>query len=258
MEFLEDIKVCAKTDTGLKRGNNQDSHLIIDNTKKDYDTMSFGFLFAIADGISGNAAGGKASSVACEGLLEYYTEKSIVTDWPSNSVSRLKVLENVIRRADKEVNGYAERNKEFRGMGTTLSVLVLKGSVALIAHVGDTRIYRLRDNFLDQLTEDHTMAQLSVEMGYLGQKEATKHPLRHMLTEAIGQGLDEIQTRTEKVKEGDIFLLCSDGLHHMVSDDEIKNLLSDSPAHCSVCDRLVESALNHGGEDNVTVIVVQV
>ena len=144
MGLLEDIKVCAKTDIGLKHRNNQDSFLIIGHANKDYDTEFFGLLFAVADGMSGHAAGGKASSMACKGLLECYNKNKTFTDWSSNSESRLRLLERVIRDADKEIYKHAEKNKGLHGMGTTLSVIVLKDDIALIAHVGDSRIYRLR------------------------------------------------------------------------------------------------------------------
>lgn len=258
MELLENIKVCAKTDFGLNRKNNEDSYLIVDHTKKGYDTLSRGMIFAVADGMSGHAGGAKASHMACEVLLDYYTEKISVIEDQSLTESMLGLLEKVIRNTHGEIHRYAEENDGYERMGTTLSVLVLVSDEALLAHVGDSRIYRLRDNYLEQLTEDHTMAQLSVEMGYLEQAEATNHPLRHVLMEAIGQELDEVQTRIEKVRAGDIFLLCSDGLHHMLSDDEIKEILRGNPVNYGACDQLVQEALDKGGKDNVTVIVVRV
>jgi protein phosphatase len=208
--------------------------------------------------MGGHAAGGKASSMVCNALHEYYTKNINPTDIRQFAKIGLRSLEKMIRNADKKIQNYAKKNKQDYGMGTTLSVLVLKEDLALIAHVGDSRIYRLRNNVLKQLTEDHTMAQLSVEMGYIEKEEASKHPTRHVLTEAIGQGLDEIQVKIERVTVGDVFLLCSDGLHHMVSDKEIKKILQKNPAHDKGCQRLVEAALKRGGKDNITVILVQV
>ncbi len=165
-----------------------------------------------------------------------------------------------VKRADNEDNYLIvdASNKEYEGMGTTLSVLVMLKDVALLAHVGDSRIYRLRDFTLEQLTEDHTMAQLSVEMGYMKPEEVSNSPLNHVLMQSVGGGIDEVQTRIEKVKSRNIFLLCSDGLHNMVSDDEIKDILIDDSDVNSVCDKLVKAALDSGGKDNVTVIVVRV
>jgi protein phosphatase len=143
-------------------------------------------------------------------------------------------------------------------MGTTLSALVLLKDTALIAHVGDSRIYRLRNHQLERLTQDHTMAQLSIEMGYMDEEEAASHPQSNILTDVIGQGFDEVQTRMEKVAGGDVFLLCTDGLHHMLSESRIQEILESFSPEISACDRLVEEAVKAGGRDNITVITVHV
>lgn len=258
MKLLENIRVCAKSDVGLHRVDNEDSYVIVDNKKKEYDTRSLGMIFAVADGMSGHAAGATASTMACKALLDYYAEDEDILGEMSFSESRLRILEKVILRTHNEIHTYAADNEGYDNMGTTLSVLVLVEDWALLAHVGDSRIYRLRHNCLEQLTEDHTMAQLSIEMGYIKPYEAAEHPLRHVLIQAVGEGLDEVQTRIENVKAGDIFLLCSDGLYNMVADDEIKEILCNYPAQQGECDRLVQAALENGGKDNVTAIVVRV
>ena len=139
-----------------------------------------------------------------------------------------------------------------------LSALIYLNDTALIAHVGDSRIYRLQGHHLEKLTKDHTMAQLSLEMGYISQEAAENHPLRHVLMDVVGQGLDEVQTRMEKVVKGDIFLLCTDGLHHMVPDHKIKEILEAFPPEAGACDRLVQEAIKRGGRDNITVIAFHV
>ncbi len=256
MKRLENIRACAKTDIGLKRENNEDSYLIVDNSNRDYDTRTKGMIFAVADGMGGHLAGETASKMACEGLYDYYSETADVQDGMSFPESRLRLLEKVIRNTHDKILSFGEKNDECRNMGTTLSVLVLVHKAALLAHVGDSRIYRLRNGAMDQLTEDHTMAQLSVEMGYLKPDEIANHPMRSALTQAIGGGLDEVQTRTEKIKKGDIFLLCSDGLYNAVADEEIMGILRDCYPPHDACDQLVRKALRGGGKDNVTVIVI--
>lgn len=114
-------------------------------------------------------------------------------------------------------------------MGTTLSTLIYLNDMALIAHVGDSRIYPLRGNRFEKLTQVHTMARLSMDMGYISQEDAENHSLRHVLMDVVGQGLDEAQTRIEKVVKGDIFVLCTDGLHHMVPDHKIREILEAFP-----------------------------
>jgi serine/threonine protein phosphatase PrpC len=152
--------------------------------------------------------------------------------------------------------GFNRENNE--DMGTTLSVLILLNSKALIVHVGDSRIYRLRQNVLEQLTEDHTFAQAFLQKGYMTSAEATRHPTRHVMTQAVGRGIESIFHKTENVEKGDLFLLCSDGLYDMLPDIEIKDILLENPRATDKCDRLVASALDMGGKDNVTVMVIQV
>jgi len=128
----------------------------------------------------------------------------------------------------------------------------------LIAHVGDSRIYRLRQNTLEQMTQDHTMAQIFIELGHLSSEKGSKHPSRHVLTQALGHEIEVINTGIEKIKKGDIFLLCSDGLNDMLTDAEIQYILSSRSKFKDKCSRLIKKALKMGGKDNVTVIIVRI
>jgi serine/threonine protein phosphatase PrpC len=250
--------VCVKTEKGPARRMNEDSYLVIDNKAEDNDdTSSRGTLFAVADGMGGQRGGGMASKMACEALSHLFRQELSRQEF-LNSNRGLKLLEKIIHSIHNKIQRYGEENKEYAHMGTTLSVLVVLNNQALIAHVGDSRIYRLRHAVLEQLTEDHTMAQLSVEMGYLKLQDASRHPLRHMLTQALGEEVDEIQKRKEEVEAGDIFLLCTDGLYGYLSNDEIRKILRSEVVDHGTCARLVEAALSQDGQDDVTVIVVQV
>jgi serine/threonine protein phosphatase PrpC len=250
--------VCVKTEKGPARRMNEDSYLVIDDKARDrHDTATKRTLVAVADGMGGQSGGGMASKMACEALSELYRQE-LSTQELSNPNGEIKLLDKIIYSIHNRIQRYGEENKEYAHMGTILSVLVLLNNLALIAHVGDSRIYRLRHGILEQLTEDHTMAQLSVEMGYLKLQDASKHPLRHMLTQALGEGVDEIQTRKEKVEAGDIFLLCTDGLYGYLSNDEIGKILLSEVVDHRVCARLVEAALSRDAQDDATVIVVQV
>jgi protein phosphatase len=257
LDIFKNITICCSSDIGTKRTSNEDNYLLIDGLKKEYDIPLRGMMFAIADGMGGHVGGFKASRMACQGLLDYYRGKMDVIKGVSYAEFRLNLLEKVILNTHKKIQKYAWKNEEYEGMGTTLSVIVLLEDVALLAHVGDSRIYRFRESSLEQLTEDHTMAQLSVEMGYLRPEDVSNSPLRHFLVQSVGAGLDEVQTRIEKTKSGDVFMLCSDGLHNMVSDDEIQNIILKHPDVNGICDLLVRAALDRGGRDNVTVIVVR-
>jgi protein phosphatase len=242
----------------LKRKENQDRHLIVDRSTGGIGTEGFRMVLAVADGMGGHAAGLKASRMACDGLRRYYDEYATALESFRSPESKLMILEEIMRNIHTDIHRHGEMNHEDAEMGTTLSVLVVLGNMGFLAHVGDSRIYRLRDAVLEQLTVDQTMAQLSVEMGYLQKDEAARHPLRHVLTDALGLGVDDIQTCAQEVRTGDTFLLCSDGLHHLVSDREIKAIIERNAVGEVVCDELIEAALNRGGEDNITVIVLRV
>ena len=161
-EHRKKVMICSKTDVGLKRKENEDHFLVIDDRDEGYDTRSLGMLFAVAE-------------------------------------SRLKALKDIFHRVHLKIYDYSQKKKAYDRMRMILSALIILNDRTLIAHVGDSRIYRLRDHCLEKLTQDHTMAQLSVEMGYIAQEDAERHPLRHVLMDVLGQGLDEAQTRMEIV-----------------------------------------------------------
>ena len=211
IKTIRDISFCVKTDVGLKRATNEDSYQLVYDNEAGYDVDTFGRMFAVADGMGGHTGGEVASRIACEGLLDYYPGQLETGRNVDPVEAGLRRLEKVIWKIEKEIFRLSEEMPEYSHMGTTLSVLVLLKGHALIAHVGDSRIYRFRNGHLEQLTEDETMAQLSVEMGYLRPDEISGHPLSHVLIQALGQGIEEVHTRIEKIETGDIFLLCSDG-----------------------------------------------
>jgi serine/threonine protein phosphatase PrpC len=150
--------VYVKTEKGPMRRMNEDSYLVIDNKGEgNEDTSSRGTLFAVADGMGGQSGGGMASKMACEVLSDLYRQE-LSRQELMNPNRNFKLLEKMIYSIHNKIQKYGEENKEYAHMGTTLSVLVLLNDLALIAHVGDSRIYRLRHGILEQLTEDHTMA----------------------------------------------------------------------------------------------------
>jgi protein phosphatase len=157
------ISFAGKTDISLKRKKNEDQYLIIDNAQSGYGIDRLGKMFAVADGMGGHLGGETASRMACEILLEYY-HKDIAENQilPGSLIAR---LENTIQAAGKRIASASFENQELAGMGTTLSMLLLHSENALIAHVGDSRIYRLRSNELKQLTTDHTQVHELIDMG---------------------------------------------------------------------------------------------
>ncbi len=259
MEVTRNAQVCMESDIGLKREQNEDTYLIVDHNTKDVDIQYYGTMYAVADGMGGHTGGEIASKMACQGLLEYYAENELAAQDTSDFYrARLRHLKTIIFNTHEKICKYSEQNSKYANMGTTLSVLVLIKNRALIAHVGDSRIYRLRRNSLEQMTQDHTMAQIFMELGHLSSETGSKHPSRHVLTQAVGQEIEVINSRIEKIKKGDIFLLCTDGLNDKLTDIEIKDILLSRSKLKDKCSRLVKKALKMGGKDNVTVIVVQV
>lgn len=258
MKTTPDIRACVKTDVGLKRNNNEDAHQLVYREGAGYDIDTFGRMFAVADGMGGHAGGEVASRVACEVLLEYYAGQLDTEEKPNPVGVRLERLDEIFWRIEKEICQLSREMPQYANMGTTLSVLLLFSGHAIIAHVGDSRIYRLRKGVLEQLTEDETMAQLSLEMGYLKPEEVREHQQSHILIQALGVGLDEVNTRVEKIESQDVYLLCSDGLYDMVPDDRIREILLASRGRQDACEKLVKAALHEGGKDNITVIVTEV
>ncbi len=256
------IKFCAKTDIGLKRKKNDDFFLCVNDPSQSVDIKHMGRMFAVADGMGGHPAGDMASRIACETLKKSYYDVSGPAGLLYAGASTLscqpvlKRLRQAFEEADKKICIFECNNKRCEGLGTTLSALVIRGKQFVIAHVGDSRIYRLREHGLELLTRDHTFVQDLVDMGDLSLEEARKDPMRHILMQAVGQGFESVYTRCGSVRSGDIFLLCSDGLHDMVADDTIKEILEMDISLDDICSMLVKRAIEEGGRDNITVVVV--
>ncbi len=250
------LMVCAGTDVGLTRRRNEDSYLAAEGTAARISNDRQGAVFAVADGMGGHPGGDIASRMAVQDLEKHYRIED--GDIDGDCKLLLDHLEKRIYAIHDRIETYGRHHPALEGLGTTLSVLALAGGRALMAHVGDSRIYRLRQGRLEQMTSDHTLVGHFVESGVMTDEEARKHPLRHVMMQAVGHGVDEVFTRVEKLRRGDIFLLCSDGLHDRVPPEEIRKILLDEGEHGRICRRLVESALRHGGRDNVTVVAIRV
>ena len=230
-------KIFQATHVGKVRYNNEDSLIVIEpNT------------FVVADGMGGAQAGEVASQMLVETVKNFLAESQP----PFNE----KILSRAITLANEKILELARSNQNYRGMGTTATILSLDGGQAYFAHVGDSRIYRLRNNFLEQMTEDHSYVETLVKRGELTPEEARVHPMKNVLIQAVG-AVDElfIDAANFHVESDDTFLLCTDGLTNMVDDDSIKEILQSesNPANA-----LIDAALLAGGRDNISVIVVGV
>jgi protein phosphatase len=232
------VRVAFRTDVGRSRARNEDSYLVQDP------------LFAVADGMGGHRGGDVASSLALDSL------KPPEDGPPAQDFRRL--VEQV-KEANQRVLERGESDRDLRGMGTTLTAILTTDGKAHVAHVGDSRAYMLRDGKLQQLTEDHTLVQRMVREGRLTEDEAHTHPQRSVLTRALGVeenvAIDEL---TLDLKEGDRLLLCSDGLTSMIDKDAIQEILAGEPDPQIAADRLIDEANRAGGDDNITVVILDV
>jgi protein phosphatase len=226
------------TDTGQVREANEDA-LLIEAP-----------LFAVADGMGGHLAGDVASRTAVE-IITTRAEQ----DSPGDTGS----LARLVREANHEIWKKAQSDASLHGMGTTCTLAMLDESILHIAHVGDSRAYLFRDGDLSQLTEDHTLVGRMVREGRLRPEEAERHPQRSIITRALGVDSDvDVDTQTIELREGDRILLCSDGLSSMVDQDSIAQVLDDKSDPQEASERLVQLANEAGGEDNITVVVIEV
>jgi len=239
--------VFGMTDVGRRRENNQDQFVVDDD---------HGF-FAIADGMGGHAAGEVASHIAIEALSEAMRTNSGEDDGRDPQEASQRLVHAVVEGNRRICESVLARG-EWRGMGTTIVALLTLGDRAVIGHVGDSRAYLLRDGQLRRLTADHSWVGEQVRLGLLTDEEAQQHPMRNIVTRAMGNRLElDVELNEATVEPGDVFLLCSDGLNSMMTDDVIREALQshkDSPR--DACEALVNLANERGGDDNITVIVM--
>ncbi|MBQ2947519.1 MAG: Stp1/IreP family PP2C-type Ser/Thr phosphatase [Clostridia bacterium] len=204
-------------------------------------------VFAIADGMGGHLAGEVASKMAIDAVMAA-TE--------GERTAGVSVLRAAAERAHEAILAHAEMHPECSGMGTTLSVMWRGGRYMYIAHVGDSRIYRLRGGKLEQITEDHSLVEELVRAKIISREEARTHPRRNIITRALGtpgeNSADLLATDTQR---GDLWLLCSDGLNSMISDREIERTMNAAVNLETMADTLIAKALDAGGRDNVTLIL---
>jgi protein phosphatase len=232
------MKYAALTDVGKKRSLNEDGYIADGN------------IFAVADGMGGHRAGEVASIMALENLRRSLAKRS------KEPIE--KKLVEAIKSANQEIYKQATKDLSIRGMGTTLTVAIESDRKLYVAHVGDSRLYLLRDGKLCQLTNDHSLVAQMVASGHLKPEEAEVHPQRNVIMRAVGsEATVEVDLIVEDIFPGDRFLLCTDGLNAMLSDDEIARVLLDKDDLGTACQELVSWANDRGGNDNITVVVFE-
>ncbi len=254
------LTVCGGTDVGSEREQNQDTFVIADLEsgrmsrpciRTDVWVARPGVLMLVCDGMGGRAAGEVAAELAAASIKdELQAEGENVGQFPVQSLKRAVI------GANKAILDEAEAHPEERGMGTTCTAVIVSPDRLAIAQVGDSRAYLLRDGRLHTLTRDQTLASNLVDLGALAPDEVATFPLRHVLAQALGTNAKVTPVITEvELQEGDRVLLCSDGLHGPVSDENIGSIMSHTLEIEEVSQALIAAALAAGGPDNVTVVV---
>jgi serine/threonine protein phosphatase PrpC len=235
--LLTVVEQAYKTDTGRQRTANEDSY------------FARAPVFAVADGMGGAQAGEVASRIAAGAF-----EKGVDSDAPAEGQ-----LEEIAQGANRAIHDLAKKDSSRAGMGTTLTAALVHDDEVALGHVGDSRAYVLRDGELKRLTKDHSLVEELRRQGRLTEEQAEEHPQRSIITRALGPEPEvNVDTMTYPARDGDVFLLCSDGLTTMVPDDEIRKIMLESKSLRSAVNKLVDAANGRGGRDNITAVAFRV
>jgi len=241
------MRAFAKTDIGKMRNMNQDCIYV----SPEDDSLK---LYILADGMGGYNGGEIASRLAVDSAKNYI--KNYFSSIQLDRESIMQFLKEAIDYTNKMVYERARSDKELEEMGTTLEICLIHGNKVFIAHVGDSRIYRIRKSFIRKLTTDHSYVEKLVKDGTITRQEALTHPKKNMLTQAIGCEKNiEPQIMVKGFLKDDILLICSDGLTNMVSENEIYGIVRTDVEKAN--EVLVSRANEHGGYDNISVIIVE-
>jgi protein phosphatase len=236
-----DLRSAAGTHVGLVRPQNEDSYHCSHP------------LYVVADGLGGHAAGEVASALVVDRLKEI----SVADDLSPEQAQQQ--LADAVRDANRQIHRSSTEDPAHAGMGTTVTAAVAVSGTLCFAHVGDSRAYLFRDGTLERITEDHTPVQRAVRAGVISAEEAVRHPSRHVLAQAVGLDVDvDVDTPTVELRSGDRIVMCTDGLTDPVPDGDLQRLLGGFDTPQAAVDGLLQAALNGGGPDNVTLIVVDV
>jgi serine/threonine protein phosphatase PrpC len=248
------IRYAAKTDPGLKRNHNEDYFSLIEDEQ----------VFLVADGMGGHACGEVASKMAAEVVREFFLRsKDDEATWPYKMDKQLSYLENRlvvgIKLANQRIFEAASRDMRLKGMGTTVVMGQISGERLYIAHVGDSRCYRVRAGAVKQMTRDHSLfedyKEARPDMSYEEQK---KFPHKNVITRALGmRDTVQVDLTSEDIQDGDVFLLCSDGLSGMVDDKRIGATVGKARDLETAVAGLIEAANQAGGNDNITVLALE-
>ena len=251
------LQAAGNTDVGKKRGHNEDNLCLLPEQN----------LYLVADGMGGHASGEVASQIAVDTVAEFYEETSQDKEltWPYKMEKDLDYEENRMAASIKLANlRIFEKAKgdpsTHHGMGTTIVATYISDDTVYLGHVGDSRIYRLRDEELAQVTDDHSLLNDYIKMKDLTEEEIENFPHKNVIVRALGmKETVQVDVNIDEPEDGDIYLLCSDGLCDMISDDEIRDIMTAESDDLDGCvEELIDAANEEGGNDNITIVLVKV
>ncbi len=250
------VSSASATDKGLRRSTNEDCFSAREDLR----------LFVVADGMGGHAAGEIASQAAVAGIVAFVEATQTMSPdqtWPvpfdhqqSANANRLRAG---FRMGNRQLAAQIASSSELRGMATTAVAVLIDGGTGTLAHVGDSRAYRLRDGQLERLTRDHSWVEAQIRVGALSETAARRHPWRNIVTRALS-GSDDLEVDIQEVSltPGDRLLLCTDGVFTVLSDGQISEVLRRETDLDSLCHALIQGANDGGGPDNVTAVVLEI
>jgi protein phosphatase len=249
------VRFAGDTNVGMKREHNEDSFHLPHAER----------LAIVADGMGGHASGEVASRMAVDTIVSFFEQTSDERPltWPyktdiggKHAINRLVTG---VKLANLRIHEEAQRNPACRGMGTTLVSAVFTEDALIIGHVGDSRLYRLREGLFDQLTEDHSLLNDYIKMKNLSPEEIAAFPHKNVIVRALGmKNSVQVDVLVEQPRLGDVYVLCSDGLSGMVTDTDIAELVANERDLNKLCEQLIAAANGNGGLDNVTVVAIRV
>ncbi|SDK43091.1 Stp1/IreP family PP2C-type Ser/Thr phosphatase [Natronincola ferrireducens] len=243
------MKAAAITDVGKVREINEDNYCIYEN--------DIG-LYMVADGMGGHKGGEVASSIAIHRIKDHITKhiEEELAELEGPAIEGL--IFEAFNRANREVYNKAKEDLNCEGMGTTVTMALIANNKLYIGHVGDSRGYLLRNNTLEQITQDHSLVAELVRNGSITEREAMKHPQKNIITRSLGTDENiKVDIFSVEFHEGDILILCTDGLTNFVDRYELEKILLETDDCVEVCNTLVSLANQRGGYDNITVVIVK-
>ena len=260
------VQVFGRTDVGRTREHNEDAFVIADLTRNDASLQPAvrshrvgpkGTLFMVADGMGGAAAGEIASQMATDIIIKELRDNWLPLEQPSSDAFA-RCLKTATQKANQMIHAYATSHQEYRGMGTTATIAGLLADTLYLAQVGDSRAYLVRDGVAKQITKDQSLMQKLIEAGELTEEEAAQSERRNIILQALGpEATIKVDLTYQRIRRGDVLVLCSDGLSGQVNRDTIAKVIAEEPDLVQACRKLIDLANEAGGPDNITVIVAR-